>query len=64
MAEQREFYCLRCGHRFPALHDPKTVVERSCAKCGSNSVRLAPAAPAAPAVASKSKEQIPVRPRP
>ncbi len=38
--ERKTFYCLRCGHRFPAEHDPKQVVERSCPECGSNSVRL------------------------
>jgi ribosomal protein L40E len=42
MAETKEFYCLRCQARFPMEHDPAKVVERSCPKCGSNSVRLAP----------------------
>lgn len=51
MAETRTFYCMRCGHHFPLAYDPKVVVERSCPKCGSNSVRLAPAAP--PAAAQK-----------
>lgn len=37
---KKTFYCLRCGHRFEAGHDPKQVVERSCPECGSNSVRL------------------------
>ncbi len=36
----KTFYCLRCQHRFRAEHDPKVVAERSCAACGSNSVRL------------------------
>ena len=41
MAKQtKTFYCLRCQHRFPMDHDPKEVVERSCPRCGSNSVRL------------------------
>ena len=40
MATEKTFYCLRCQHRFDAQHDPKMVVERSCPKCGSNSVRL------------------------
>ena len=48
MAEMKEFYCLRCQARFPMEHDPAKVVERSCPKCGSNSVRLeTPAAAAA-----------------
>lgn len=47
MAEARPFYCLRCQHRFTAAYDAKAVVERSCPKCGSNSVRLAPVNPAA-----------------
>ena len=38
--EKKTFYCLRCGHRFAADHDPKQVFERSCPECGSNSVRL------------------------
>ena len=48
MSKSKAFYCLRCQHRFPAAHDPKQVAERSCPKCGSNSVRLeTPAAAAA-----------------
>ncbi len=39
-SEQKTFYCLRCGARFLAEHDPKQVFERSCPECGSNSVRL------------------------
>ncbi len=40
MASTRKtFYCLRCQHRFDADFDPKLTVERSCQKCGSNSVR-------------------------
>lgn len=46
MGENRDFYCLRCGHRFPLAYDPKHVAERTCPKCGSNSVRLAPPAAA------------------
>jgi Zn finger protein HypA/HybF involved in hydrogenase expression len=38
--QQRTFYCLRCQQRFPREFDPREVVERSCPKCGSNSVRL------------------------
>ncbi|MFH1680806.1 MAG: hypothetical protein ABIH26_09195 [Candidatus Eisenbacteria bacterium] len=39
MAEQTTFYCLRCQHRFPIMYDSKEVKERSCPRCGSNSVR-------------------------
>jgi hypothetical protein len=46
MAEVRPFYCLRCQYRFAAAYDAKAVVERSCPKCGSNSVRPAPVTPA------------------
>lgn len=47
-AERKKFYCLRCQHRFDADYDAKVTVERSCPKCGSNSVRLeTPAAAAA-----------------
>ncbi|MGD8377670.1 MAG: hypothetical protein PVF68_16170 [Acidobacteriota bacterium] len=42
MSSRREFECLRCDHRFPVDYDPKAIVERSCPKCGSNSVRPAP----------------------
>jgi Zn finger protein HypA/HybF involved in hydrogenase expression len=47
MASQREFECLRCEHRFQAEYDSRQVVERTCPKCASNSVRLAPVAKAA-----------------
>jgi Zn finger protein HypA/HybF involved in hydrogenase expression len=40
MAQSRKFYCLRCQHRFLVEYDPKLAAERSCPKCGSNSVRL------------------------
>ncbi|MDH3744741.1 MAG: zinc ribbon domain-containing protein [Acidobacteriota bacterium] len=40
MSASKTFYCLRCQHRFQAEHEPKKIVERSCPKCGSNSVRL------------------------
>jgi predicted nucleic acid-binding Zn-ribbon protein len=49
MAETRLFQCLRCRHGFTAPHDPKAVVERTCPRCGSNSVRLAPATTSAAA---------------
>jgi Zn finger protein HypA/HybF involved in hydrogenase expression len=39
LAEEAIFQCLRCGHRFAASHTPKMVVERSCPRCASNSVR-------------------------
>ena len=45
--QQRIFYCLRCQNRFPLDYTPKEVVERSCPKCGSNSVRLETATAAA-----------------
>lgn len=48
MLPKKTFYCLRCQHRFETGYDPKLVVERSCPRCGSNSVRLeTPAAAAA-----------------
>jgi Zn finger protein HypA/HybF involved in hydrogenase expression len=43
MAQKRRFECLRCEQRFPMDYDPKKVVERTCPRCGSNSVRLEPA---------------------
>ncbi len=50
MPERRTFECLRCDHRYPGDYDPKVTVERSCPKCGSNSVRPEPVRrPAAPA---------------
>lgn len=39
MSEGTLFYCLRCQHRFHVLYDAKEVRERSCPRCGSNSVR-------------------------
>ncbi|MFQ5648404.1 MAG: hypothetical protein ACE5IY_00540 [bacterium] len=39
MAEQSNFKCLRCGHDYVAEYTPKVVEERTCPKCGSNSVR-------------------------
>ena len=48
MSEVKTFYCLRCQHRFGADYEKKKIVERSCPRCGSNSVRLeTPAAAAA-----------------
>ncbi|MBN1825344.1 MAG: zinc ribbon domain-containing protein [Candidatus Eisenbacteria bacterium] len=39
MSETVTFYCLRCGHRFPALWAKGDTKERSCPRCQSNSVR-------------------------
>lgn len=41
MEIQRAFRCMRCGHEFTAAHtkDGK-LVERTCSKCRSNSIRL------------------------
>lgn len=39
MAIEATFYCLRCQARFPILHTPREVKERTCPECGSNSVR-------------------------
>ena len=47
MSEQKRFYCLRCQQRFDTDFDPKRTVERSCPKCGSNSVRAETPAAAA-----------------
>ena len=47
MSERKRFYCLRCQHRFDVDYDPKRTVERSCSKCGSNSVRAETPAAAA-----------------
>jgi len=45
MNEERTFDCLRCQHQFQASYDPKVVAERSCPRCGSNSVRPSPQKP-------------------
>ena len=39
MEGQAKFKCLRCGHEFHDSYDPKVIVERTCPKCKSNSVR-------------------------
>jgi predicted nucleic acid-binding Zn-ribbon protein len=39
MAETGKFKCLRCGHEYEDKYTPKVTVERTCPKCGSNSVR-------------------------
>jgi DNA-directed RNA polymerase subunit RPC12/RpoP len=46
MAETAYFKCLRCGFEFVGEYTPKVVEERSCPKCGSNSVRRLKARPA------------------
>ena len=34
------FRCMRCGHEYFESYDPKgDLVERSCPKCRSNSIR-------------------------
>ena len=42
MAETATFRCLRCEHEYEDKYTPNVVVERSCPKCGSNSVRRLP----------------------
>lgn len=39
MAETAYFKCLRCGHEYVGEYTPRVVEERTCPKCGSNSVR-------------------------
>ncbi|MCK4304802.1 MAG: zinc ribbon domain-containing protein [Candidatus Eisenbacteria sp.] len=40
MEIQREFRCMRCGHEFTAVHTKDgELVERTCPKCRSNSIR-------------------------
>jgi len=41
-ATVKPFYCLRCTHHYRTEYKKGVVVERSCPKCGSNSVRLVP----------------------
>ncbi len=42
MAETAIFHCLRCGHEYEDKYTPGVAQERSCPKCGSNSVRRLP----------------------
>jgi DNA-directed RNA polymerase subunit RPC12/RpoP len=39
MAEEAKFKCLRCGHEYVDSYEPGKMEERSCPRCGSNSVR-------------------------
>jgi DNA-directed RNA polymerase subunit RPC12/RpoP len=40
MEEERRFRCMRCGHEFTALHRKNgELVERTCPRCRSNSIR-------------------------
>ncbi|MFQ5823031.1 MAG: hypothetical protein ACE5JB_03150 [bacterium] len=39
MAESAYFKCLRCNHEYVGEYTPKVAEERTCPKCGSNSVR-------------------------
>ena len=39
MAMEKDFYCMRCKARFPLQVIPRVTLERTCPKCGSNSVR-------------------------
>jgi Zn finger protein HypA/HybF involved in hydrogenase expression len=38
--EERDFKCLRCGAAFKLPYTKGVMQERTCPKCGSNSVRL------------------------
>ncbi|UCF71543.1 MAG: hypothetical protein JSW49_04535 [candidate division WOR-3 bacterium] len=38
--EERNFRCLRCGAEFKLPYTKGVMQERTCPKCGSNSVRL------------------------
>jgi Zn finger protein HypA/HybF involved in hydrogenase expression len=44
MAQEKEFYCMRCEARFLLQVIPRVTLERTCPKCGSNSVRQETAA--------------------
>jgi ribosomal protein L40E len=39
-AEEKDFICLRCGAEFKLPYTKGVMQERTCPKCGSNSVRL------------------------
>ncbi|UCD20363.1 MAG: hypothetical protein JSU64_04285 [candidate division WOR-3 bacterium] len=38
--EEKDFRCLRCGAEFKLPYTKGVMQERTCPKCGSNSVRL------------------------
>ena len=38
--EEKDFKCLRCGAEFKLPYTKGVMQERTCPKCGSNSVRL------------------------
>jgi predicted nucleic acid-binding Zn-ribbon protein len=42
MADKGQFKCLRCGYGYEDKYTPNVPQERSCPKCGSNSVRRLP----------------------
>jgi len=39
MTETGRFKCLRCEYEYEDKYIPRVPMERSCPKCGSNSVR-------------------------
>ena len=39
MADNVNYKCLRCGNEFSDEYSPDLIVEKSCPKCKSNSVR-------------------------
>lgn len=39
MAEEANFKCLRCGYEYIDSYTPGIVVEKTCPRCRSNSVR-------------------------
>jgi predicted nucleic acid-binding Zn-ribbon protein len=39
MSDTAPFKCLRCEHEYEDKYQAHVVQERSCPKCGSNSVR-------------------------
>jgi predicted nucleic acid-binding Zn-ribbon protein len=46
-ANKANFKCLRCGHIYQDNFTPGIVLERTCPKCASNSVRRLKDKPAA-----------------
>ena len=43
--KEANFKCLRCGHQWEGPFDKQVLRERTCSKCGSNSVRKLKAPP-------------------